>query len=84
MTRETHAELIKDLDQFMVKCRNLLPDKYGIDKNMAFQRLREASHWIRDIFELSEYELQRQIMEDKFKNGKSTKPTGGGNLKPVG
>lgn len=52
MTPELHRELVQDIDALMTKIREKVPKDFDISKAMIYQKLHEANHWLRDLFEL--------------------------------
>lgn len=52
MNADLHRELVQDIDTLMTKIREKIPEEFTISKAMVYQKLHEANHWLRDLFEL--------------------------------
>ncbi len=52
--RHEYQDTVIELDKFMKKVGDLIPDEYSQDKHMFFVKVREINHWLRDISEVQD------------------------------
>lgn len=65
--KELGEELAKDIDNFMGKIRDKIPEEYQTIKITAFQRFEEGYYWLKKIFEIHEIkEAERKFSSKKL------------------
>ncbi len=73
--KESYREVVVAVDKVMTLVKEKLPDDYPNEKHIIFEKFREVSHWMRDIFEIEELKENPHKFAIKS-GGKSSEPSG--------
>jgi hypothetical protein len=83
MTKETYAKIIEALDNFSKVVKECVPEEYIHDKHEMYTKIRELSHWLRDVYEVELMKTADEVTMQKYREHQTMKAEGKNVRDPV-